>query len=140
VLSPTEPYTEGASWNDDTVKKVMVLLTDGENTFNVDDGANHNGSSYTAYGFLNQGRLGTTDYWTGVAAQNTMLGQACDLVKSKKVTIYTFSYNVPSATQRDFIKACATDAEKFYDPKSDEALVTNFNEIADEIRRLHLSK
>ncbi|MEE4237456.1 MAG: pilus assembly protein [Anderseniella sp.] len=140
VLSPTEPYTEGASWDDDTVKKVMVLLTDGENTFNVDDGANHNGSSYTAYGFLNQNRLGTTDYWTGVAAQNTMLGQACDLVKSKKVTIYTFSYNVPSATQRDLIKACATDAEKFYDPKSDEALVTNFNEIADEIRRLHLSK
>jgi Flp pilus assembly protein TadG len=140
VLSPDVPFTEGAAWDDKDVKKVMVLLTDGENTFNVADGANHNGSSYTAYGFLNQGRLGTTDYWTGVAAQNTMFKQACQLVKDKKVTVYTFSYNVPSATQRDLIKACATDAEKYYEPKTDDALVLNFNEIADEIRRLHLSK
>jgi Flp pilus assembly protein TadG len=140
VLSPTEPFTEGAAWDDKDVKKVMVLLTDGENTFNVADGKNHNGSSYTAYGFLNQGRLGTTDYWAGVEAQNTLLKQACQLVKDKDVTLYTFAYNVPSAIQRDLIKACATDAEKYYDPKSDAALVLNFQEIGDEIRRLHLSK
>ena len=140
VLSPGEPFTEGAAWDNKDVKKVMVLLTDGENTFNVDEGANHNGSSYTAYGFLNQARLGSNDYWTAVAAQNTLMTQACQLVKDKDVTLYTFSYNVPSATQRDLIKACATDAEKYYDPKTDEALVLNFNEIADEIRRLHLSK
>jgi Flp pilus assembly protein TadG len=140
VLSPTEPFTEGAAWEDDNVKKVMVLLTDGENTFNVSEGANHNGSSYTAYGFLNQGRLGTTDYWQAVAAQNSMLTDACTLVKNKKVTLYTFSYNVTDPTQKALIKACATDAEKYYEPKTDQALVTNFNEIGDEIRRLHLSK
>jgi Flp pilus assembly protein TadG len=140
VLSPTEPFTEGAAWEDDNVKKVMVLLTDGENTFNVADGANHNGSSYTAYGFLNQGHLGTKDYWEGVEAQNTLLTSACTLVKQKKVTVYTFSYNVTDPIQQGLIKSCATDVEKFYEPKTDEALVTNFNEIADEIRRLHLSK
>jgi hypothetical protein len=61
-------------------------------------------------------------------------------VKKKKVTVYTFSYNVTDPIQQGLIKACATDQEKYYEPKSDEALVTNFNEIADEIRRLHLSK
>jgi hypothetical protein len=33
----------------------MVLLTDGENTFESEN--NHNGSTYTAYGFLDQAGL-----------------------------------------------------------------------------------
>jgi hypothetical protein len=55
VLSPGEPFTEGVSYDNKDITKAMVLLTDGENTF--DSEYNHNGSTYTAYGFLNQAGL-----------------------------------------------------------------------------------
>ncbi len=50
------------------------------------------------------------------------------------------SYNVPSATQRNLIRSCATSPEKYFDPPSNAALVNNFQMIADELRRLHLSQ
>ncbi len=58
VISPTEPFTEGVAYDDDTWQKVIIVLTDGANT--IDDESTHNGSNYSAYGYLNEGRLGTT--------------------------------------------------------------------------------
>jgi hypothetical protein len=55
VLSPGEPFTEGVSYDNNEITKAMVLLTDGENTFESEN--NHNGSTYTAYGFLDQAGL-----------------------------------------------------------------------------------
>jgi hypothetical protein len=115
-----------------------VLLTDGENTF--DSESNHNGSTYTAYGFLNQARLGSSNYWTAVKAQNNLLRQACTNVKARDIVVYSFAYEVPSATQRALIKSCASSPEKYFDPPSNAALVRNFQQIADELRRLHLSQ
>lgn len=138
VLSPGAPFTEGVPYTNDKITKAMVLLTDGENTF--DSEGNHNRSTYTAYGQLNQARLGSNNYWTAVAAQNTLLQQACSNVKAKEIVVYSFAYNVPSATQRDLIKNCATSAEKYFDPPTNAALVASFQQIADELRKLHLSQ
>jgi Flp pilus assembly protein TadG len=138
VLSPGEPFTEGVSYDNQDITKAMVLLTDGENTF--DSESNHNGSTYTAYGFLNQARLGSSNYWTAINAQNTLLRDACNNVKAEDIVVYSFAYNVPSATQRNLIKSCASSPEKYFDPPSNAALVRNFQQIADELRRLHLSQ
>ncbi len=138
VLSPGEPFTEGVSFDNEEITKAMVLLTDGENTF--DSESNHNQSTYTAYGFLGEGRLGSTNYWTAVSAQDTLLAQACNNVKAADIVTYSFAYNVPSATQRNLIKNCATSPEKYFDPPSNAALVASFQQIADELRRLHLSR
>lgn len=138
VLSPGEPFTEGVSFSDQQTRKAMVLLTDGENTF--DSESNHNLSTYTAYGYLGQKRLGSDNYWTAVDKQNDMLKQACSNVKTAGVTVYSFAYEIPSATQRNLLKGCASDPEKYFDPSSSEALVQNFQQIADELRHLHLSQ
>jgi Flp pilus assembly protein TadG len=53
VLSPGEPFTEGEAAADD-VKKIMVLLTDGDNT--ITSLSNPNGSAYSSYGYLADGR------------------------------------------------------------------------------------
>ena len=137
VLSPGEPFTEGRP-NDGQTTKAMVLLTDGENTF--EDQPNHNKSTYTAYGYLAQERLGSSNYWTAIDRQNDLLQEACDNVKAEDVVVYSFAYNVPSATQRKLIKDCASSPEKYFDPPSNTALVRSFQQIADELRRLHLSK
>ncbi len=138
VISPGEPFTEGVSYSDEDITKAMVLLTDGENTF--DSEGNHNESTYTAYGFLDQERLGSSNYWTAITKQNQLLQRACSNVKAADIVSYTFAYNVPSATQRNLIKNCATSPEKYFDPPSNAALVQNFQQIADELRKLHLSQ
>lgn len=138
VLSPGAPFTEGVAYSNDEITKAMVLLTDGENTFDTE--SNHNTSTYTAYGFLAQARLGSSNYNTAIAAQNTLLQQACNNVKAKEIVVYSFAYNVPSATQRNLIKNCATSPEKYFDPPTNAALVASFQQIADELRKLHLSE
>ncbi|MEM7634596.1 MAG: TadE/TadG family type IV pilus assembly protein [Pseudomonadota bacterium] len=138
VLSPGAPFTEGVPYSDDKITKAMVLLTDGENTFDTE--SNHNASTYTAYGHLAQARLGSSNAYTAIAAQNTLLQQACNNVKAKEIVVYSFAYNVPSATQRNLIKNCATSPEKYFDPPTNAALVASFQQIADELRKLHLSR
>lgn len=138
VISPAEPFTEGVEYSEDDITKAMVLLTDGENTFDSEN--NHNDSTYTAYGFLDQRRLGSSNYWTAVSQQNSLLQRACNNVKNAGIVTYSFAYNVPSQTQRNLIKSCASDPEKYFDPPSNAALVQNFQQIADELRKLHLSQ
>ncbi|MEO1161244.1 MAG: TadE/TadG family type IV pilus assembly protein, partial [Pseudomonadota bacterium] len=138
VLSPGAPFTEGVAYNDEKITKAMVLLTDGENTFDTEP--NQHASTYTAYGYLGQGRLGSTNNQTAIAAQNTLLQQACTNVKAKEIVVYSFAYNVPSATQRNLIKNCATSPEKYFDPPTNAALVASFQQIADDLRKLHLSQ
>lgn len=138
VISPGEPFTEGVEYSDEDITKAMVLLTDGENTFNSE--TNHNRSTYTAYSFLHQTRVGSANYWTAISKQNALLSRACDNVKNAGIVSYSFAYNVPSQTQRNLIKNCASDPEKYFDPPSNAALVQNFQQIADELRKLHLSQ
>lgn len=53
VLSPTEPFTQGAAYTDTNWRKAVVMMTDGENTFFQND--------YTAYGFIRDGNIETTE-------------------------------------------------------------------------------
>ncbi len=141
VLSPHEPFSEGVPYSDQDITKAMVLLTDGENTFNTNGLTNNiNGSTYTAYGYLKQARLGSSNYVTAINTQNQMLQTTCNNIKAQDIVVYSFAYNVPNATQRNLIKNCASSPEKYFDPPSNAALVRSFQQIADELRRLHLSQ
>ena len=136
-----EPFSEGVPYSDQDITKAMVLLTDGENTFNTNGLTNNiNGSTYTAYGYLKQARLGSSNYVTAVNKQNQMLQDTCNNIKAQDIVVYSFAYNVPNATQRNLIKNCASSPEKYFDPPSNAALVRSFQQIADELRRLHLSQ
>ncbi len=84
--------------------------------------------------------LGSTSYNTAIGVQNALLAKACNNVKAADIVTYSFAYNVSSATQRNLIKNCATSPEKYFDPPSNAALVASFQQIADELRKLHLSK
>lgn len=53
VLSPGEPFSEGLDPDKD-VKKIIVLLTDGDNT--MTQLSNAKGSAYSAYGYLSDWR------------------------------------------------------------------------------------
>ena len=86
VISPGVPFTEGVDYSDEEITKAMVLLTDGENTFNSE--SNRNYSTYTAYGFLRPGSPGffqlldgdfTPEHAVGAGLQQCSGGRYCDL-------------------------------------------------------------
>ena len=52
ILSPEEPFVEGAAWDDDETIKAMVILTDGENVIN--GRSNINLSDYSGYGYARE--------------------------------------------------------------------------------------
>ncbi|BDA86969.1 hypothetical protein Sa4125_45110 [Aureimonas sp. SA4125] len=68
VLSPAEPFTEGLSPDAD-VQKIIVLLTDGDNTMR--QLANAKGSAYSAYGYL-------SDWRWDKSYKNGGYGKICD--------------------------------------------------------------
>jgi hypothetical protein len=132
VLSHEEPFSQGADddevnrWN---VRKVIVLMTDGENTVspylkNDDSYRNH------------------TDYDTGYANDITL--EVCDNIKeTNPVTgqpnaeIVTITFNVNSSTVKNLLKKCATLGS--YDVKSGQ-LVSIFEQVAKQLTELHLSR
>jgi Flp pilus assembly protein TadG len=90
VLSDREPFTQGAPKSDTSVEKIMIFLTDGQNSFgNLN---NDLGSAYTSMGYLVDGRLdGMTA--ANIGQTNNALDKktlaACENAKEDGVTIYT---------------------------------------------------
>ncbi len=124
VLSPTEPFTEGAPY-DEATSKIMIVMTDGENTaYNLSSHCsgprNLNGSCYnSAYGFPynsrnnvgsstssgNVERLGS--YNNGsfssnadlVTAMNQRTNQTCENAKAAGITVYVIGLATSKAEQ-----------------------------------------
>ena len=63
TISPGFPFTEGQPYDSPKFKKYVVLMTDGENTF----------QTFSAYGNLSDGKLGTTNQSSAVTQLNNRL-------------------------------------------------------------------
>ena len=138
------------------VKKVIVLMTDGDNTWGS------NAYSYyrklagggTSYASIDTGRYGPFGYW-----QNARMGYAptgnsgaveqmddtvktlCGLIKNKGVTIYTVGFGSSiSANGKAILQACASDPDKYFTPNSDVDIVATFQTIADSLQILRLTR
>lgn len=100
TLSSGEPFTEGRPENERGNDKIMVVLTDGANTYSSAQSGNrsHNGSTYAAYGYTakkqpgeSKSRLtmgtnvahGSTNYGS---AMNQQMLKACEEAKTENPT------------------------------------------------------
>jgi Flp pilus assembly protein TadG len=100
LLSPTAPYTEGASFGDKSTEKIMVVLTDGMQT-------------EPAFG------PGVRD----VAQGESNLEELCKVSKNKGITMITVAYDLDDTTTRNRLKNCTTDPAKHFFVASDGATV-----------------
>jgi len=114
------------------MNKAVILLTDGENTMS--------GTVFTAYGYLSDGRLGTTSSSAAVTSLNTRMTTLCDAVKAQGVYVYTIVLGTPGTTVQNLMRNCAT-AENyyFYSPTTEE-LNSVFNAIGDSLSNLRVSQ
>lgn len=157
VLSSGEPYTQGiapgAEHFDDTVKAI-VLLTDGENDvapggtkvnyYTVNQ--NNNGSRYSAYSYLNtivggQRRLASTNA-AAETALNTKMTTLCTNVKNGSIRLYTITFGTISQETKNLLQSCATldDGQRlYYHAPSNDDLQDIFDEIGEDLAKLHLS-
>lgn len=114
------------------MNKVMILLTDGDNTMS--------NSSHTAYWYLSNGKLGTTNQSLAEAQLNTRLTQVCDSAKSNGVIVYTIAFGNPGSTIEALLEDCATKPEFYFDSPTGEDLQTAFHTIGDSLANLRISK
>ncbi len=134
VLSADPPFTQGLPYGDPDNQKVAIIMTDGENFI-----SNYTGT-YSAYGNLYDGRLGTTSKSAAEAELNNRLGEVCTNMKSKNILIYTITFQVSSSTARDVMRNCATDTSKYFDSPSNAELEANFRAIGQQLSNLRIGQ
>ena len=123
--------------------KVIVLVTDGANTYGTS--MNGNLSHYTAYGYAAQKRIGdgTAD---GVAsALNSRLSTLCSNIKTKnadgtwKINVYTVPLEVTDGNIKSLLQGCVTDPANYLDVSNSSQLAAAFANIAGSISALRVA-
>ena len=138
AISPTEPYTEGAAYDDEKYVKAIILLTDGEN--DVNEGGNGiNKSVYNAFGFAKNGHLGNTSGSNAEATLDAKTLMVCNAIKAKDIRLYTIGFQVSTASQT-LLQACATQPDMFYNSPSNSQLSAVFEDIAQGLTELRLAQ
>ncbi len=137
VLSPTEPYTEGAEYDDKDWQKAIIIMTDGANT--IDAEPNHNGSNYSAYGFMEEQRISAASQSDFVDQLNTNLTAVCDNIKAETVRVYTITFEVSNQEIIGLMKSCASGEALYFNSPSEEHLEATFQAIAMDLSRLRIS-
>jgi Flp pilus assembly protein TadG len=139
VLSPEAPYTNGRSFADPTVQKVVVLLTDGENVVYGASGT-PNKSDYGSYGFLAGGRFNALDQTTAARNVDGWVQQTCTRLKDLGVMMYTITLEANTAANTTLYGACATRPEMYFASPSATQLGGVFANIAQQLVSLKLTK
>lgn len=160
VLSPGAPFEQGGPY-DEATSKVLIVMTDGENTaYNLSDYCSStalrslNGSCYySAYGFPynhtgstpRMGPLGTSNA-NLVNQMNERTQQTCANAKAEGITVYTVGLATNAVTQsttqvvRNMLTACASTADRARFPNAASELKATFAAIANDLSALRLAR
>jgi Flp pilus assembly protein TadG len=140
VLSPVEPFTEGRAYDAPNNDKIIILMTDGANTYT--SASNHNKSRYGAFGYGAAGRLGTTYTNSGyVSRMNQKTLAVCANAKAAGIRIYTVAFRLESdPATLSLLQTCASEASKAFRASDGAALVSAFQRIGTEISKLRVAE
>lgn len=125
VISPLEPFIEGAEYDNNQWDKVVVVMTDGINTMS---------SVYSAYGRSNEHGIDADDL-------DDRFAETCEAMKSAGILIYTVTFDdgVDEDT-KDLYRDCATSVANYNDAPSQEDLEEVFEKIARELSNLRIKQ
>jgi hypothetical protein len=141
ALSPGEPFTDGRPYSTKNNTKVLVLMTDGQNTYYPN--SKFLKSWYDIYGYVDRNHLGTTSTnpstLTQFMDQRTL--QTCSNIKANGIIIYTVAFQIPSdqAGALDLLNSCASDEDKYFAPGTQAELLAAFNAIGRDISELRVT-
>jgi Flp pilus assembly protein TadG len=139
LLSPNAPFADGRAYGTPKSQKIVILMTDGDNT--MGSTGNNNASLYNSLGYIWQGRLGITSGNTSQrkSAMDGRLSTLCNNMKAQGIVIYTVRVEVTSGDS-SLLRNCASSTEKFYDVQDASQLNAVFDAIAGSIENLRILK
>jgi Flp pilus assembly protein TadG len=145
VLSPQAPFTEGHPYDREDWRKIIVMMTDGNNEVYCYPNANNcnsqNYSDETAFRRVGANVMGTTTRTGMLAAVNTRMTETCNYAKSLGITVYTITFaNSLNQATRDLYRNCASDAGKYYNAPTQADLISVFEQISRELSNLHIAQ
>ena len=123
VLSKDAPYDQGMDpstmQDGQRVRKIVVLMTDGQNTLSPSYPA-HNGND--------------------AALANRLTAEVCQNIKAAGIEIYTVAFNVTDNNIKSILQNCATASNKYFDATDAEKLTVSFNDIAKDFSPLRITR
>lgn len=136
-VAAEHPYDYNAADN----YKAVIIMTDGENVFNSCVGGFCRGSN-TPYGYLPDGRLGTTVSASAVSQINSKVLEICQNIRASGTLLYAILFDLPSgaSSTRTLFQNCVGDSSHFFDAVNADDLTAAFRTIAIDLSRLRLSK
>jgi hypothetical protein len=139
TLSPTGPFADGVAYGTPKVRKIIILMTDGQNTSSVT--SNTNQSTYSGLGYIWQNLLGMTSGSSSArtARMDQRLAALCTNIKAQNITIYTVRVEDTSGSS-SLLQTCASSPDKFYDVQTASQLNATFEAIAGSIDDLRIAR
>jgi len=146
ALSPDTPFAghEGVEYNDTETTKVLVLLSDGRNQIVPNDEVTQ--SDYTSFGYLADGRLGTTDdYLAAERDVDAKVSRVCEAAKEAGIRVYTILFQVDFEETQNLFRDCAsvdedTNTPLYHYVPDAGALETAFQEIGKDLSTLRIAR
>ena len=138
VISPHAPYARGRPYREKNLRKVVVLMTDGENYLNMPNNVNRSDSSST--GYLWRGQLGLSETATTAqvtAAMNARVATICAGMKAQEVII--FAVQLEMGGSNDAVLRGCSGADNFINVQRATDLDAAFQRIASEISDLRVA-
>ena len=124
--------------------KVMIVMTDGMNHWsNISTSSDPNGSAYNSLGFYNNDRLGNTTASNFRSLMDAKTLEACTNAKAAGIQVYTVGFSIPSdpidSIGLALLQNCASKANMAYVAQDGSALITTFQQIAQNMSGLRLT-
>jgi hypothetical protein len=120
-------------YNTPLMDKAVIIMTDGDNTIS--------NSVRGAYGYLSEGKLGTTSQSTAESRLNTRTGQVCTRMKNNGVLVYTIAFGTDiGSTAKTMLRNCASKTEYYFESPDAASLNQAFQIIGDSLANLRISQ
>lgn len=139
VLSPSAPYTEAREYATGDNRKIMIVMTDGENYYNYQN--NQNLSIYASQGYASKGRMGNSYSFNAYTSHlNAKTLEACTNAKAAGITVYTVAFRLEGdANTTALLRSCASGPDQAFIASNGSALIQSFRNIGKEISAVRVA-
>ncbi|WP_342107262.1 TadE/TadG family type IV pilus assembly protein [Methylobacterium sp. SI9] len=154
--APAAYTTTSSSSNASAINKIIILMTDGTNSWTANPNA-PTGSLYFAAGFFQNADTSSanprmppgqyqnvSDTNSARNALDALTATACDNAKAVNISIYTIGFSIPSdpidSTGQALLKKCASSASQFFIANTSDDLIAAFQKIQSSIGALRLTQ
>ena len=156
TVSPNSVFADGSSYSSTNVNKIIILMTDGANSWSDNPYANYNQTFFFSMGYFKNadgstpnGRLppGYQNLTNTIQARNALdaLTQtACTNAKSVGIQMYTIGFSTsgdPIDSQGlSLLNGCASSPSQAFIANTSDALIAAFDQIGKSIGTLRLTQ